>query len=87
MKRNISINKKKPSIKVIPIEKQNLKQLEKTLRDVKLPGSPFPKSYIEKVENLIARKNAVRKAKRADKKYEAAKSRSQAAKTGFDRPR
>ena len=72
MKRNISINKKKPSIKILPLEKQNIKQLKETLSYLKLPlpgeSSSFgSKAEIEKVENLIARKIAERKAKQAKK--------------------
>jgi len=92
MKRNIGIKKKKPTIKVIPVEKQTYKQLKETLSALKMPlpgeSSPFgSKAEIEKVENLIARKIAQRKAKRADKEYEAAGERIKAAKAGFDRPR
>ena len=92
MKRNISINKKKPSIKILPPEKQSIKQLKETLSYLKLPlpgeSSPFgSKAEIEKVENLIARKIAERKAKQAEKRYEAAGERIKAAKAGFSRPR
>jgi hypothetical protein len=87
MKRNIGINKKKPSIKVIPPERQSLKQLRETLKAYKLPSFPGTKADREKIEDLIARKIAQQGAKKADKKYEAQKSKYQAAKAGFNRPR